>query len=80
MNGGGETTQWQNLWVEAQVQFNHPCKLVSLLTSQDKIRWKTPSRIEFERRDFILHNKHQSFKGNSEETLAIYPTHQILVK
>ena len=55
--------QWQNLWVEAQVQFKHPRKMVVLLTSQDKIRWKTPFGIEYTKRYFILQNKHQSVKG-----------------
>ena len=54
--------------------------MVVLLTLQDKIRWETPFGIEYIRTDFIFRNKHQSVKGNSEETLAILPTHHLLVK
>ena len=52
---------------------------MALLTSQGKIRWKTPFGIEYTRRDFILQNKHQSFKVNTEETLAVQPTHHLIV-
>ena len=49
------------------------------MTSQDKIRRKTPFGIEYTRRYFIVQNKHQYVKSDSEETFAIYPTYQILV-
>ena len=38
--------QWKNLWVEAQGHFKYPQNMVALLTSQDKIRRKTPFGIK----------------------------------
>ena len=71
MDGGGETMQCQNLWVEAQGQFKNPHNMVAFLNSKDTIRWKTPFGIEYTRRYFNLQNKHQYVKGNSEDTSAI---------
>ena len=80
LNGGGKNMKWKNLWVEAQGQFKNPQNMAALLTSQDKIRWKAPFGIEYTRRYFIFQKNYQYVKGNSEETSAIYPTHQLLVK
>ena len=47
-------------------------------TGQDKLENTIWYRIN--KKYFILQNKHQVVKGNSEETSDIYPTHQLLFK